>query len=278
METAMTATPDPDRRLARMKALRDDKPGISPANRSLERGIELLRSFRPGSELLGNAELAERTGLSRSTVSRLTQTLVGGGLLQVDPRSRAFRLAPAVLSFAHAMRTGSFVLSIAAPRMRQAAEENKINVGLAAPDRDEMVYLESIRYNRRPSLRSVVSGQRVPMELTSLGRAHLANATEAKRKALLAHFRQTRGAQWRALEAEISLAMTSVADRGFCAASWQPEVVAVATPLVFQGSQYALNVSLSSAEPFDEVVAELAPKLLALKKSILHALEVAAGD
>jgi len=274
----MTASSDPDRRAAQMRALRNDKPGISAANRSLERGIELLRSFRPGSELLGNAELAERTGLSRSTVSRLTQTLVGSGMLQVDPRSRTFRLAPAVLSLGHAMRTGSSVLSIAAPRMRQAAEDNKINVGLAAPDRDEMVYLESIRYNRRPSLRSVVSGQRVPMELTSLGRAYLASAPEAKRKALLAHFRQTRGAQWHALDAEIAMAIAGVAQRDFCAASWQPEVVAVATPLVVQGTQYALNVSLSSAEPFDEVVAELAPKLLALKKSILHALEVAAGD
>ena len=60
--------------------LREEKPGISPANRSLERGIEILRSFRPGSELLGNADLAERTGLSRSTVSRLTQTLVASGM------------------------------------------------------------------------------------------------------------------------------------------------------------------------------------------------------
>ncbi|MDO8373138.1 MAG: helix-turn-helix domain-containing protein [Polaromonas sp.] len=261
-----------------MKALRDDKPGISPANRSLERGIELLRSFRPGSELLGNAELAERTGLSRSTVSRLTQTLVGGGLLQVEPRSRAFRLAPAVLSFGHAMRTGSTVLAIAAPRMRHAAEENRINVGLAAPDRDEMVYLESIRYNRRPSLRSVVSGQRVPMELTSLGRAYLASVPEAKRNALLTHFRQARREKWPDLSSEISLAISSVAKHDFCAASWQPEVVAVATPLVFQGSLYSLNVSLSTAERFDEVVAELAPKLLALKKDIVHALEVAVPD
>lgn len=274
----MTTSLDSDSRLAHMKAMREDKPGISPPNRSLERGIELLRSFRPGSELLGNAELAERTGLSRSTVSRLTQTLVGGGLLQVEPRSRAFRLAPAVLSFGHAMRTGSSVLAIAAPRMRQAAEEHKINVGLAAPDRDEMVYLESIRYNRRPSLRSVVSGQRVPMELTSLGRAYLASAPEGKREALLAHFRQVRRATWRNLGAEISLAIESVTQRGFCAASWQPEVVAVATPLPFQGSQYALNVSLSTADPVDDVVAELAPKLLALRKSILHAFEVAAPD
>ena len=59
-----------------------DKPGSSPANRSLERGVEILRAFRPGSALLGNGDLAERTGLSRATVSRLTQTLVGVGMLQ----------------------------------------------------------------------------------------------------------------------------------------------------------------------------------------------------
>jgi DNA-binding IclR family transcriptional regulator len=258
--------------------LRDDKPGRSPANRSLERGIELLRSFRPGSELLGNAELAERTGLSRSTVSRLTQTLVGGGLLQAEPRSRAVRLAPAVLSFAHAMRTGSSILAIAAPCMRQAAESNRINVGLAAPDRDEMVYLESIRYNRRPSLRSVVSGQRVPMELTSLGRAYLAVAPEARRKALLAHFRSGKGAQWRGLGKEIADALASVADHGYCAAAWQPEVVAVAAPLEFQGSHYALNVSVFSAQSFEDAVRELAPILLALKERIRHGLEVATPD
>jgi DNA-binding IclR family transcriptional regulator len=274
----MKKLPEPDARGAHARTLGEPKPGVSPANRSLERGIELLRSFRPGSELLGNAELAERTGLARSTVSRLTQTLVGSGLLQVDPRSRAFRLAPAVLSFAHAMRTGSTVVATAAPLMRQVAEARKINVGLAAPDRDEMVYLESIRYNRRPSLRTVVSGQRVPMELTSLGRAYLASAPEAKRKALLAHFRQARAGQWRRLGAEITLAIESVAHDGYCAASWQPEVAAVATPLVFQGAYYALNVSLSSAQAFDASVRELAPTLLDLKQRILHKLEAAAAD
>jgi DNA-binding IclR family transcriptional regulator len=269
---------DTDAPRANVQSLRERKPGVSPANRSLERGIELLRSFRPGSELLGNAELAERTGLSRSTVSRLTQTLVGSGLLQVDPRSRAFRLAPAVLSFALAMRTGSSILMTAAPLMRQVAEARKINVGLAAPDRDEMVYLESVRYNRRPSLRTVVSGQRVPMELTSLGRAYLASAPEARRKTLLAHFRQARAGQWRRLGAEITLAIESVARNGYCAASWQAEVAAVATPLVFQGAYYALNVSLSSAEPFEAIVRELAPTLMDLKQRVLHKLEAAAGD
>ena len=34
-------------------------------NRSLQRGVEILRAFRPGTDLLGNGELAERTGLSQ---------------------------------------------------------------------------------------------------------------------------------------------------------------------------------------------------------------------
>jgi DNA-binding IclR family transcriptional regulator len=261
-----------------MQPPRDDKPGRSPANRSLERGIELLRAFRPGSALLGNAELAERTGLSRSTVSRLTQTLVGSGVLQVEPRTRAYRLAPAVLSFAHAMRSGSEMLAIAAPHMRATAEAHKINVGLAAPDRDEMVYLESIRYNRRPSLRTVVSGQRVPMELTSLGCAYLASATEAKRKALLAHFRRARSSQWGTLGPWIAGTIESVTRKGYCAASWQPEVVALATPLLFKGSDYALNVSVSTPESFEETVHELAPILFELKGKIQSEMDKAGGS
>lgn len=249
-------------------AILHDKPGQSPANRSLERGIEILRAFRPGSELLGNGDIAERTGLSRSTVSRLTQTLVGTGMLQVDTQARAYRLAPAVLSLAHAMRTGSQVLPIAAPLMRALAESQRINVGLAAPDRDEMVYLESIRYNRRVVLRHVVSGQRVPMELTSLGRAYLAVAPEPRRKALLAMFKRRRGAQWGPIAQAIEDARACVNERGFCAAAWQPEVVAVATPLVTPDAIYVLNVSISTEDPLAKAVEDLCAPLLGLHHEI----------
>lgn len=254
----------------------EPKPGRSPANRSLERGIELLRAFRPGTALLGNAELAERTGLSRSTVSRLTQTLVGAGMLQVDGGSRAYRLAPGVLSLAHAMRGGCAELAVAAPLMRQVAEARHINVGLAAPDRDEMVYLESIRYNRRAALRQVVSGQRVPMELTSLGRAYLASAPAARRKALLAVFRQRRGAQWPALAAELQQAMAQMESEGYCVAAWQPEVVALATNLPGSRMPLVVNVSVSTMEPLAGVVRELAPVLLKLTERMARQLQQSA--
>ena len=222
-------------------------------------------------------ELAERTGLSRSTVTRLTQTLVGAGFLQIDPHTRTYRLAPTVLSLAHAMRAGSRVLAVAAPLMRATAQAQRINVGLAAPDRDEMVYLESIRYNPRPSLRSVVSGQRVPMELTSLGRAYLAGAPPERRDALIAHFRRARKAQWPQLGRGILDAIEDVARQEYCAASWQPEVVVVATSISLDAGVYALNMSVSTVESAATAEARLAPLLLQLKQEIARIWR-SAGD
>jgi DNA-binding IclR family transcriptional regulator len=256
-------------RTAKQQPGAQEQPLRGDRNRSLERGVELLRAFRPGADLLGNGELAERTGLSRATVSRLTQTLVDCGLLEHDRQRRAYRLAAPVLSLAHAMRSGSPVLQIAGPLMRAEAEQRKINVGLAVADRDEMVYLESVRYSRRVAWRNVVAGQRVPMELTSLGRAWLAAATEQQRSTLLAQFRARRGSGWRPLAGEINAAIESVQRMGYCWAAWQPQVVALATPVVLPGHPvYVLNMSITGDTEPVQVVERLHPPLLALAQRL----------
>ena len=244
-------------------------------NRSLQRGMEILRAFRPGSDLQGNGELSERTGLSRATVSRLAQTLVDCGMLERDRRRRAYRLAPSVLCLAHAMRAGSPVLAAASPLMRKEAERHKINVGLAAADQDEMVYLESIRYSRRVAWRNVVAGQRVPMELTSLGRAYLAAAPETRRNELLAQFRSRRPKRWDALFRDITSAIENVRRLGYCWASWQPEVVAIATPIIIPDWPiYVLNMSVSGTTEPQQFVDSFCDPLLKLAHRIRIAIEV----
>lgn len=248
------------------------KPGKGKAtpNRSLERGVAVLRAFRAGSSVLGNSEIAERTGLSRSTVSRLTQSLVETGMLEYIAGSRAYRLGVPVLCMAHAMRDSSQVLKVAAPMMVEVAMRHKINVGLAVAEADEMVYLESFRYNRRQSLRTVVSGQRIPMALTSLGRAHLATlppqAFSARMRALAD---KNRGRGWGELRRDIEAAVASVHAKGYCVASWQPQVVAMATPLRFEGyAVHVLNVSVSTPLAAQAVEAGLAAPLMKLAAAI----------
>ncbi len=248
--------------------------GVSQ-NRSLARGLEILRAFKPGTDLLGNGELAERTGLSAATVSRLTQTLVTSGFLEYERGARAYRLAAPVLSLGHAMRAASPVLNAATPFMRDVSNKLHVNIGLASADRTEMVYLESIRYNRRASLRTIVAGQRVPIELTSLGRAYLATRPAAARQALLKKIMSGyRSASWKPIGAEIDRAIAKVVAADYCVASWQPGVVAMSTPLRVPGGQtLALNLSLMTDDTAASVERLHAADLLALKERIVHELD-----
>jgi len=247
----------------------EPESNATPSNRSLERGLELLRAFGPGATLLGNGDLAERTGLPKATVSRLTRTLVEAGYLEHDSARRAYRLGLPVLSLAQALRSGSTVLKAAGLLIRDTAQRMRINVGIAGADREEMVYLESIRYNQRASLRTIVSGQRVPMELTSLGRAYLATQPEAEFTHLMDAFARRGRSGWERLAREITEAVDDVHRNGFCVARWQPEVIALATPLAIPGHRLlVLNFSVRTTASQDSVVSELAAPLLRLRDEI----------
>lgn len=244
----------------------------SPRNRSLERGIAILRAFRPGTELLGNGELAERTGLANATVSRLTRTLAEAGYLEHDAAQRAYRLGVPLLTLGHAMRTGSSLLRVSTPPMAALARRLRINVGLAVRDGDEMVYLDSARFNTRGAQRSIVPGHRVPIELTALGRAWLAVGPKADVAVLMAQWKARR-TRWRRLEREIADAAASVHGKGYCVASWQPQVVALAAPIVVEGRPiHVLNVSVTTDATPAVVVRGLERPLLTLAAQLRQAI------
>lgn len=247
--------------------------GKAPANRSLERGLDVLRAFRPGTEYLTNGDLSVHLGLPKSTVSRLTQTLVRTGFLDYDSGRSAYRPAPSFLGLAHAMHQGSSLLQAASPLMMKVAKEHQVNVSLAAADRDEMIYLESIRLSQRKTPRNVLAGQRLPMDITSLGRASLAGLGEAQREALIATLCARRcDARRVQLEQEIRAAIASVHSKGYCLAAWQPEVVAIATPLGLPGYRsHALNISLATPLSLAEIEERYSGVLMELAAAIREA-------
>jgi DNA-binding IclR family transcriptional regulator len=241
----------------------------SKTNRSLIRGIEILRCFKPGMGLLGNSEIAERTGLPPSTISRLTQTLVLSGFLEHDPVRQAYRLAPTVLCLGHAFKTGSTEIKRAEPLMRKASEKLKLNVGLAVADRLEMVYLESIRYTKNIALRTVAAGQRVPIERTSLGRAWIAKLDLDSRRQILLELKNQQIKNWTQIEKEIDEAIESMSNKGYCVATWLPEISAISTSVqLLNGSHASLNLSTPAESKLNELLESYTPALFELKDKI----------
>ena len=74
------------------------------------------------------------------------------------------------------------------------------------------------------------------------------------------------------MKTEIDDADKHVKKFGFCVASWQPEVVALATPIKIGTQIYAINVSVSSDEDVTKLTHELAPILMDLKINIQTSL------
>ena len=254
-------------------------PSQAADNRSLLRGLELLRAFRPGIDVLSNGELAERANLPKSTVSRLTGTLVRAGFLQMDARTGGYRLHATVLGLAHAMRSGSFILHHALDAMQDAGRELRVNVGLAIADQDEMIYLDTLRFGPNASLRKVVSGQRVPMAVTSLGRAYMSTLQGKERRLLLQRLRQRHDRGWTEIRRQIDDSMFQLYDKGYCVASWQPQVIAISTPLVFQHDPtHVLNMSLYTQRSQEAVRIDLGPELLKLRDTILRNVELANSE
>ena len=97
---------------------------------ALARGLELLACFRSGEKLLGNQELAERSKLPKSTVSRLTYTLTKLGYLQYDDQIGKYRLGTATLALGSAMLSKLDIRQLARPMMQELADFSRATVSL----------------------------------------------------------------------------------------------------------------------------------------------------
>ena len=128
-----------------------DLPGLQPSDpekdrnfiTALARGLDILRAYRPGETELTNTDFAERTGLPKPTVSRLTYTLCQLDYLAADPRSGGYRLGAGVLQLGFGVLAGMEMTRRAQGVMRalQAGPNSYTTTALAERHRLKAVYV-----------------------------------------------------------------------------------------------------------------------------------------
>lgn len=201
---------------------------------ALARGLEVLRCFKPSDRHLGNQDIAERTGLPKPTVSRLTYTLTRMGYLHHDEKLGKYQLGSGVLSLGYSFLTNMDVLKIARPLMQELADYSHTVVSVGTRDRLGMVYLDG-----RHSTAATVSlrrepGTRVPIATTAMGRALLCGLPDHEREKLMDNIRQRHPARWPKNKAGIEQALRDYQERGFCLSigDWRSDVNAVGVPML----------------------------------------------
>jgi DNA-binding IclR family transcriptional regulator len=201
---------------------------------ALARGLEILRCFKPGDRLLGNQDIARRTGLPKPTVSRLTFTLTRMGYLHYSENLGKYQLGTAVLSLGYSLLTNLDILKIARPLMQGLAEYSHAAVAVGTRDRLGMVYLQGCYGTEATTSLHMEVGTLIPIATTSMGRALLCGLPEAERESLMDHIRRQDTAEWPGNKAGIEQALRDYQERGFCCSfgDWRRDVNAVGVPML----------------------------------------------
>ena len=148
----------------------------------LERAVLILGAFRLEDTFLGISELARRTNLPKSTVSRLTSELLR--LQFLERHDTGFRLGLTLFELGQLVVTPKELRRRAMGVMVDLRNATGHTVHLAVLDGADVVYMEILRGRGTPTLPSRVGG-RVPAHATAVGKAMLAFSPPAALEAVL---------------------------------------------------------------------------------------------
>lgn len=159
--------------------------------RGLSRGLAVLRALNalPGG-IGGVVELARITGLHRTTVKRLLETLRTEGLVHHKDDGASYALGFEVRRLSEGYVGTDWVDQVAAPAMRTHLRALSWPSDLATPDSGFMIVRESTHRVSMLSQHRATIGIRIPMLVSSLGRAWLSWCAEDEREATLSLLQQ----------------------------------------------------------------------------------------
>jgi DNA-binding IclR family transcriptional regulator len=152
---------------------RTGKPAARPIA-AVDRALSVIDALAAGPGELGTNEIARRSRINPSTVSRLLATLARAGYVDHVAATGRYRLGPRLLELGNRVADRLDLREVARPRLQALAEETGETVTLSAPGDPDAVTVDFVQ-----STSSVQSVAR-------LGRPSVSHAT-ATGKVLLAY-------------------------------------------------------------------------------------------
>jgi DNA-binding IclR family transcriptional regulator len=232
----------------------------------VQRAIAILDELAEARGELGTNEIARRTGINVSTISRILATLAAGGMVDHVASTGRYRLGSGVVRLANAAALD--IRSLARPHLEQLGKQIGETVTLSVPGEHEAFTLDFVQSEL--TVRSVAEvGRTSVAHATAVGKVFLAHGGRLPDGVLQAFTDRTivdRGV----LEAEIA----TVAERGWAQALGEREedLNAVAAPVMDQAGKLVAILGVQGpAVRFSPRAMRVAVGLLAEKAGLISA-------
>lgn len=144
----------------------------------IARAAEMLRLLQAHPEGLSQAEIGERLGMARSTVSRILSALDDEGLVASRAARGRYRLGPAIARMASTARRG--VVIDVHPFLEELSRELEETVDLSILDGDRATFVDQVVSPHRLRAISAI-GESFPLHCGANGKALLASLSPEER-------------------------------------------------------------------------------------------------
>ena len=192
---------------------------------AVERALAVLDALSDGNVELGTNEIARRTGINASTVSRLLATLAGAGIVEHVPETGRYRLGLRLLQLGNAVLARLDLREVARPHLQELVTETGETATLSAPgERDAITVdfvqsaasVQSVAHVGRPSIAHATATGKVQLAFgTSQLPAGQLKAytprTITDTKALAREIERVREQGWALVDQELEEGLRSIA-------------------------------------------------------------------
>jgi IclR family mhp operon transcriptional activator len=131
-----------------------------------------------------SVDLSEATGIHRTTVKRLLETLCEQGYVRLSPSDETYRLTRRTHSFCVAPISYVALTEVAVPILADLVRAIQWPSEFAIPSGGEMLVHESTHRQSPVAIESSTVGRRYPMLTSALGQAYLSFTDDATRRVL----------------------------------------------------------------------------------------------
>jgi DNA-binding IclR family transcriptional regulator len=224
-----------------------------------ERAVAVLDTLADAGEL-GTNEIARRTGMTPSTVSRQLGTLAASGLVERVASSGRYRLGLRIVHLANALLARLDVREVARPHLVALVDETGETATLSVPGDEDAITVD------------FVPGRHQIQPVSRLGRPSIAHATSAGKVMLAFSGRELPDGPLRAYTSrtitdprELAAEIATVRERGYATAvgEREPDLSAIAAPIRSARGELEAVIALQGpTSRFDEDALENARPLL----------------
>ncbi len=152
---------------------------------ALAKGLQVLRAFDEANSEMSLSQIAARTGLDKSAVQRLANTLHLEGCLEKDSGTRRFRPSHAWLELAYAYYWSDPLVPQAMPKLIELSQQIGETINMAELSGEHIIYVSRLP-TKRSYFAATIIGRKLPALSTSAGRAILSTWPEAEWRAAVA--------------------------------------------------------------------------------------------